>query len=89
MYKTIDEIAHTIIDSDDVPDLPPIGALSIQDNRTETEKKEDLEIDANDIPDIDDIPDMEDDVEEEEDPAALTAKDVAADTSLTSTSDER
>jgi hypothetical protein len=90
VYKTIDEIAHNIVDSEDIPELPPIGALSIEDNRTQAEKDEDLEIDPDSIPDIDDIPDMEDSLfEEEEDPAALTTNTVEPSHGLASTSEER
>ncbi|KAI8577522.1 hypothetical protein K450DRAFT_201043 [Umbelopsis ramanniana AG] len=89
VYKTIDEIAHNIVDTEEIPDLPPIGALSIEDNRTQAEKDEDLEIDPDSIPDIDDIPDMEDDLyEEEEDPAALTTTSVEPSKDLPSTSEE-
>jgi len=88
VYKTIDEMAHNIIDSDDIPGLPPLGTLSIEDNRTETEKNEVGEIDPNDIPDIDDIPDMDDLVEEEEDPAAFTAKEVTTDSTAPGSDDD-
>jgi hypothetical protein len=89
-YKTIDEIAHNIIDSEEIPELPPIGALSIEDNRTQAEKDEDLEIDPDSIPDIDDIPDMEDSLlEEEEDPAALATNTVETNNNVASTSEER
>lgn len=90
VYKTIDEIAHNIIDTEDIPELPPLGTLSIEDNRTQTEKNEDLEIDPNDIPDIDDIPDMDEGlIEEEEDPAALTTADVATSQAEASSNNER
>jgi hypothetical protein len=90
VYKTIDEIAHNIIDSDDIPELPPIGTLSIEDNRTQAEKDEDLELNPDNIPDIDDIPDMEDSlVEEEEDPAAITASNTKPSPDLASASEER
>ncbi|KAH8552087.1 autophagocytosis protein [Umbelopsis sp. PMI_123] len=89
VYKTIDEIAHNIIDSDDIPELPPIGTLSIEDNRTQAEKDEDLELNPDNIPDIDDIPDMEDSlVEEEEDPAAITASNTKPSPDLASVSEE-
>jgi len=89
VYKTIDEIAHNIIDTEDIPELPPLGTLSIEDNRTQTEKNEDLEIDPNDIPDIDDIPDMDEGlIEEEEDPAALTTANVATSQAEASSNNE-
>jgi hypothetical protein len=89
VYKTIDEIARDIVDSDDMPQLPPIGALSIEDNRTANEKAEDDDINPDEIPDIDDIPDMEDDLLEEEDPAALATTKVASQTGTTSNESER
>lgn len=89
-YKTIDEIAHNIIDSEEIPELPPIGALSIEDNRTQAEKDEDLEIEPDSIPDMDDIPDMEDSLlEEEEDPAALATNTAETKNDVASTSEER
>ncbi|CAM0139154.1 E2-like enzyme, variant 2 [Umbelopsis sp. WA50703] len=88
VYKTIDEIARDIVDSDDMPQLPPIGALSIEDNRTANEKAEDDDINPDEIPDIDDIPDMEDDLLEEEDPAALATTKVASQTGTTSNESE-